>query len=218
LTKETETTFYMALMAAYTILLAKLSRSADIVVGSPITGRRNVELQHVIGVFVNMLAVRNKPEGDKRFIDFLLEVKEKVLASMENQDYPFDELVGRLGLQGDISRNPLFNVVLAMQNMRMGDIRCKNFNVSAYPLTYSISRFDLTLFAREADSEIKMGLEYSTELFRRSTAEKIAGQYIEILEQVLENHQVRIKDINLSHNLLTVSSEKRKSSRDTFNF
>ncbi|MCK4261381.1 MAG: amino acid adenylation domain-containing protein, partial [Halanaerobiales bacterium] len=110
-------TLFMTLLSTYNILLAKLSGQEDIIVGSPIAGRKHADLESIIGMFVNTLVFRNYPEGNKRFVDFLEEVKEKSLEAYQNQDYQFDMLVDQLNLERDLSRNPLFDVMFVVQNI-----------------------------------------------------------------------------------------------------
>jgi acyl carrier protein len=157
LAKETETTMFMVLLAAYYMLLWKYTGQEDIVVGSPITGRSHVDLQHIMGMFVNMLALRSRPRADKTVKEFLMEIKESVLLSMENQDYHFEELAVALGLQGNPGRNPLFDVVFAMNNHDFvnvanhdfGDADSGSLRISDYDVHQNVSRFDLLIGAFE---------------------------------------------------------------------
>ncbi|WP_305953973.1 condensation domain-containing protein, partial [Paenibacillus odorifer] len=89
---ETGSTLYMVLLAAYNVWLHKYTGQTDIVVGTPVSGRTHADTEPMIGMFVNTLALRNAPSGDKRFIDFVHEVKARTLAAFEHQDYPFEEL------------------------------------------------------------------------------------------------------------------------------
>ena len=229
LTGKTGTTLYMALLAAYNILLYKYTRQEDIIIGSPITGRRHADLQNIIGMFVNMLAVRSKPTADKTFRDFLLEVKETVIGAMENQDFQFDELVAKLALQVDKNRNPLFDVVLAMQNMVSGKQKNtdkknhRNDNgsmkdISRYRYELRKARFDLTLFVSENNEDISIALEYSTEIFKDSKAVNLIEHYIEILGQLVENYDIKLKDVVISHGLLTSKSNIPEVDGDVFDF
>ncbi|HLP58794.1 MAG TPA: condensation domain-containing protein, partial [Candidatus Deferrimicrobium sp.] len=113
---ETGTTLYMLLLALYTIFLSKLSNREDIVVGTPVAGRRHDDLEKIIGMFVNTLATRNYPAGEKMFRDFLAEVKEKTLKAFENQEYPYEDLVEKVTAIRDVSRNPLFDTMFVLQN------------------------------------------------------------------------------------------------------
>ncbi|MGM1050753.1 MAG: condensation domain-containing protein, partial [Bacillota bacterium] len=93
------------------ILLSKCTGQEDIIIGSPIAGRPHADLENIIGMFVNTLVMRNYPKSGKTYKGFLDEVKENSLRAYENQDYQFEELVDKLNLRRDISRNPLFDVM-----------------------------------------------------------------------------------------------------------
>ncbi|MCY9328177.1 condensation domain-containing protein, partial [Bacillus spizizenii] len=102
--EATGTTLYMILMAAYTILLSKYSGQEDIVVGTPVSGRSHMDVESVVGMFVNTLVIRNHPAGRKTFEDYLNEVKENMLNAYQNQDYPLEELIQHVHLLKDSSR------------------------------------------------------------------------------------------------------------------
>jgi hypothetical protein len=110
-------TLYMVLLAVFNVLLSRLSGQQDLVVGSPAAGRRHADLEKIIGMFVNTLALRNYPEGEKTFKEFLLEVKERTLEAVENQDYPFEELVEKVSIIRDAGRNPLFDVMFTFTDV-----------------------------------------------------------------------------------------------------
>ena len=215
LTEETGTTLFMVLLTVYNILVSCYSHQEDIVIGSPITGRRHADLHHIVGMFVNMLALRNQPARSKTFRGFLAEVKQNALEAYENQDYQFEQLIADLDLQGTVNRNPLFDVVFAMQKIDI-DIRedaagdskgIESLNFTPYPFKKNTTPFDLLMSAYERENAIEMNLNYSTYLFKRSTAEKITRHYTEILEQVVRNKDIKLQDIRLSHQLMELDSE-----------
>ncbi|MCU0289644.1 MAG: condensation domain-containing protein, partial [Acidobacteria bacterium] len=200
LAREAGVTLYMVLLAAYSILLSRYSRREDIVVGSPVTGRRHADLQAIIGIFVNMLAVRTRPLGHKTFVVFLQEVKEKVLAAIENQDYQFYELVAGLGLHGQTGKNPLFSVVLAMQNIDLEGPGEESKELIMVPREFdsNISRFDLLFNVMELEESIRITVEYSTNLFTAATVEGLIRHYSEVLEQVTENKGLKLNEIKIT--------------------
>ncbi|MCP4156333.1 MAG: hypothetical protein GY757_51950, partial [bacterium] len=114
--KQNETTLYMTILSIFTILLSKLSGQEDIIVGTPTAGRRHADLENIIGMFVNTLAMRNYPEGKKTFREFLREVKESTLKAFENQEYQFEDLVEGISVKRDTGRNPVFDVMLNLLN------------------------------------------------------------------------------------------------------
>ena len=211
LRKETESTMYMILLSAFNIMLSKYSGQEDIVVGSPIAGRSHAELQNIIGMFVNTLAMRNYPQGSKSFAEFLKEVKEVSLSAYENQNYQFEELVDKLKLRRDLSRNPLFDVMFAMQNMDNVEISIDELTLKPYNYASNISKFDLSLFAVEEDEEIKFEIEYCTKLFKKETIEIMIIHLKNILEEITKNINIKISEIEM------LSEEEKKTILSDFN-
>lgn len=192
-----EATLYMVMLAAYNILLTRYSGQEEIVVGSPIAGRPHADLENIIGMFVNTLAIKNYPKGSKMFSEFLNEVKEKCLKAYENQDFQFEELVDRLDIKRDLSRNPLFDTMFVMQNIDIGKMETDKLNFEPMEVQNSIAKFDLTFSAAENSSTISMSLEYCTKIFKRETAEKMAEHYLNILRQVTDTPDVKLSEIDI---------------------
>ena len=190
-------TLYMVLLAAYNILLSKYSGQEDIVVGSPIAGRRHADLEGVIGMFVNTLAMRNNPGSFKTFSQFLNEVKENALKAYANQDFQFEELVESLNLNRDLSRNPLFNTMFVLQNVEASELSIENLNFKPYEFDIKVSKFDLTLEAIQVNEKMVFTLEYCTKLFKKETIERLADHYKNILECVILNEEVKISEIDM---------------------
>ncbi|UCH95706.1 MAG: amino acid adenylation domain-containing protein, partial [Candidatus Aminicenantes bacterium] len=193
-------TLYMSLMSMFFLLLYKYTGQNDIVVGSGIMGRRHDNLLNIIGMFVNMLAIRSEPEGSKTCLEFLKEIKEKSIKAFENQDVQFESLVDLLQIQRDTSRNPLFDVTFVVQNFERArlEIKDKTFTVTDYD--NRSSKFDITLFVNqtgEAGNEISFTLEYSTVLFKRATIQRFAAHFLNIIARVGNNPGLRLDDIDI---------------------
>jgi len=175
-------------------------------------------LQNIAGMFVNILAVRNKPGRDKTFKEFLMEVKENVLAAMENQDYQFNELVNTLGLKRAAGKNPLFNVVFNMLNVDFKEINSGDLKAVPYELENKTTVFDLIFTAIQDKDVINIRIIYSIALYKRSKIEKLARRYTYILEQVLEDVDIKIGNIKISHDLLPAESRRQDESAEIFGF
>ncbi|WP_438431723.1 SDR family NAD(P)-dependent oxidoreductase [Gorillibacterium sp. sgz500922] len=197
LASGTGTTLYMVLLAAYNVLLHKYSAQEDLVVGSPISGRPIPELEHIAGACINMLAMRGKPAKTKVFSTFLEEMKEHVLQAFEHQDYPFDELINRLGLPRGRNRHPLFDTLFILQNVVVDNSSSELFHSRPSGHVYNLADYDLTMEAVEAGGCIRLNLEYCTKLFKQETAERLLSDYVGILEAVAECADVAIQDIEL---------------------
>ena len=201
---EQDTTLFMTLLAAYQILLAKYSHQEDIVVGTATTGRNHPQLNDIIGMFVNTIPLRNQPEGEKRFVDYLTEVKEKALWAFENQDFQFDSLVERLGLRRNSDRNPLFDVVFVLQHADIEPTQIGNLQITPEPFDKGAITFDLALNVFEKETNLSFEMEYCRALFKESTIARMMGHYQYILDQIVDNREIRINDIR------TVSREEEQ--------
>ncbi|WP_291571169.1 non-ribosomal peptide synthetase [Clostridium sp. UBA4548] len=198
LTKETGTTMHMALLSAFNILLSKYSGQEDIVIGTPIAGRPHADLQNIMGMFVNTLALRNKPEGNKKYIDFLKEVKENSLKAYENQSYQLEALVGKLDVRRDTSRNPLFDVMFNMvDTVTSEDIKLNDIILKQYNNKNKVSKFDLTLNALEIDEKLSFTIEYCSKLFKKETIERISSHYVKILDDIVGNKEIKLCEVDL---------------------
>jgi tyrocidine synthetase-3 len=208
LAEEWDVTMFMLLFAIFNVLLQRLSNQDDILVGTPVAGRRHADLESVIGMFVNTLVIRLFPEENLRFDKFLQRVKETTVAAFDNQDYQFEELVDRLEIKRDAARNPLFDVMFVMQNAReYGPARGNRHREDVG----GVSRFDITWSAREGSDGLTFGIEYCTKLFKPETIRRFMKYFQKIIHQVVENRSVRLGDISL------MDEEERSMLLERFN-
>lgn len=204
-------TLYMGLLAAYSVLLAKYSGQEDIVIGSPIAGRPHVDLERMVGMFVNTLALRSQPVMDKSFDRYLQEIKELSLKAYENQDYPFEMLVEKVGVKRDLSRNPLFDVLFTLQNMDRKEILLDKIRFIAFDYTASTARFDLSLTAFEVEERIELFFEYRTQLFTRATIERMVEHLLYLLEEIAAGPEKRLAELQI------LGREERQRLLDDYN-
>ncbi|MDZ5669805.1 non-ribosomal peptide synthetase [Bacillus stercoris] len=199
LARENGSTLYMVLLAAYTALLSRLSGQEDIIVGSPIAGRPHKDLEPILGMFVNTLALRTRPEGGKPFVQYLQEVRETALEAYEHQDYPFEELVDKLELTRDMSRNPLFDVMFVLQNMDQESLDLDELCLKpAANDGHQTSKFDLTLYAQEQPHGLlTFQMEFSTDLYKKKTIEKWLQYFINMLLSIIQDNKAVLGTINI---------------------
>ncbi|MCP4146660.1 MAG: AMP-binding protein, partial [bacterium] len=218
-TEEKNVTTYVLMLTLFSILLSKLSASEEIIIGTPVAGRRHADLEQVIGMFVNTLVLRNEPTAEKTVSTYLKEVKDRTLEAFENQDYPFEQLVEKIEINRDAGRNPLFDVMFAQQDnrpnqkqktqpaqksfIREGGRELENEN--------AISKFDLTMGATETADKLNVTLEYSTKLFKKETIKRYAGYFEGIVEKISQNPHQPIGSIEL------ISQEEKKQQLIEFN-
>ncbi len=215
-----DATLYIHMMTLFNILLHKYSGQEDIIVGGGIAGRPHEDLQNLIGMFVNMLPIRNQPQPHKTFREFLKEVRRNCINAFDNQDMQFEELVDRLNLERDPSRNPMLDVSIVVQNFEGSKEQSESLTFNPYKTQSEskTSKFDLTLYVYDLEDTLYFNMEYSTGLFRRETMEKIANHFIEIVNQVLEDQQIRLEDITISYELTDAKTNIFKEEESEFTF
>ncbi|OMF83967.1 non-ribosomal peptide synthetase [Paenibacillus sp. FSL R7-0273] len=194
---ETGATLYMVLLAAYNVWLHKYTRQTDIVVGTPVSGRTHGDTGPLIGMFVNTLALRNAPSGDKRFIDFVREVKERTLEAFEHQDYPFEELVEKLNVRHDRSRNPLFDTMLVLQNMEQSNLYLADIKVRSVEQDTAAAKMDLMMTVVETEQGLQLSLEYSRDLFNHETATRLLQGFSELIKGTATDSSAHIRKLKL---------------------
>ncbi len=203
LAAEERVTLYMVLLAIYNILLSKVSNKDDIIVGTPTVGRFHPDLDPIIGMFVNSLALRNFPATERTFKEFLHEVQNCTLGAFENQDYQFEDLVSKLAIKRDTSRNPLFDVMFTLNNI---DSKLEIPGLTLEPSfdESGTSKFDLDITAREKEDILLFSLQYDTKLFKEETIVRFIAYFKNIISSVLLDIGKKISDI-------TILSEEEKN-------
>ncbi|MCP5049042.1 MAG: amino acid adenylation domain-containing protein, partial [bacterium] len=182
--KEANATLYMTILAIVNVLLSKLGRQEDIIVGCPVAGRRHDDLQPIMGMFVNTLAIRNSPSGDKTFNQLLPKVKINTTAALDNQEYPFEDLVEQLSIRRDTGRNPLFDVMFDLQDP-MDDTRDPSKTADPVPTQYKhredVAKFDLSVSAAEVGERLRISFNYCTQLFKPETVDRMIGYFRKLI-------------------------------------
>ncbi|MCK8504202.1 non-ribosomal peptide synthase/polyketide synthase, partial [Myxococcus fulvus] len=176
---------FMVLLSALNVLLARYSGQDDIVVGSPIANRQRAELEGIIGFFVNTLALRTRTRMDMTFRELLTQVRESTLAAYEHQDVPFEKLVEELQPQRDLSRSPLFQAMLGLQTARAEGVPAgapRSLEVDS-----GTAKFDLSLLLVDTGDDIHGLLEFNTDLFDRSTAQRMGEHLTRLLASAVSD-------------------------------
>jgi surfactin family lipopeptide synthetase A len=184
---------FMTLLAAFQVLLYRCSGQSDIVVGSAISGRKLLELESMVGLFVNSLPLRLDLSGNPSFRQVLSQVREIVLEAYQNQDIPFEKLVQELRPPRDLSRNPLFQVFFSFRS-RVGEDT--SASISSEIISSETAKFDLSLTVEEFTHGMKAEIEYA-ELFRGERVIDLLKRLTLLLEGIAENADVRVDDIPL---------------------
>jgi surfactin family lipopeptide synthetase A len=218
LMKETNTTLYMVLLAVYNILLARYTGQEDIIVGTPAAGREHADFENVIGLFINALPMRNYPRGNNTFKEFLNEVKLNTINAYENQAYPFGNLMEKVTVTDDLSRNPIFETELLVQNMEMPEWDIKGLRFIPIESLYDATQVDIAIEAWESEERISFNLIYCTRLFKRVTMERFALFFKDILSTLLDNPDIELEEIKIARDLLPTQSKLYRETQMDFEF
>lgn len=197
LARRTGTTVNMLLMAVYNVLLSKYSGQHDLVIGTPVAGRSHADLEPLIGMFVNTIALRAYPEPGKSFADFLAEIKINTLQAYENQDYPFEELVESLAVKRDLSRNPLFDTLFICMEQAENSGQADELKFTPYAFETGVAKFDLTFEAILSSGGLEFLVNYATSLFSEDSIRKLAERFALLIDQILENPEVELGTLKL---------------------
>ncbi|HSN96720.1 MAG TPA: amino acid adenylation domain-containing protein, partial [Candidatus Nanopelagicales bacterium] len=199
-------TLFMTLFAAFAVLLSRHSGQGDICVGTPVAGRNRSEIEPLIGFFINTLVLRVDVSDDASFLDLLGRVRDEALGAYTHQDLPFEQMVDALGVTRDLSRNPLFQVMLSLENTPSQSISVSDLEMelvmAAEPGT---SKFDLTLFLQEVGEGLGGVFEYNVDLFDEATVARMAGHFEALLECIVAGPERRIRELSI----LPVSERRR---------
>ena len=190
-------TLFMTLLAAFKVLLMRYSGEPDIVVGAPIANRNRVEIEPLIGFFVNSLPLRSRLADEVggaalTFEALLEQVKQATLDAYRHQDVPFEKIIEALQPERNLSHSPLFQVVFNLVQSASVTLHLPGLRTETVEADYPIAKFDLTLTVVEEGSAaeytpLSAALEYNTDLFDRSTIERMAGHFLTLLHGIVGN-------------------------------
>ncbi|WP_028595418.1 non-ribosomal peptide synthetase [Paenibacillus assamensis] len=211
LAANTGSTLYMVLLTAYHLLLAGHSGQREIVIGTPVSGRTHADMHQMLGMFVNTLPIITVSHTDQTIRELLLQIKELVLASLEHQDYPFEELLHRLNVERDTARNPLFDTMFALQNMDEEDLKINGVEVTPLQIKADVAKCDLTLIGTQTPTGLVFELEYSTDLFQADTMERWAAHFQNLLRLIATYPDTALSDVDI------IPAEERKLLIHDFN-
>jgi len=225
LAADEELTLFILLLGIFKVMLTKVCRQEDIVVGINVAGRRHADLHQIIGFFVNQLVISSSPKKEKNFTGFLRELKRVVLKAFENQDYPFNQLVEQLEVKRKPGHNPLFDVLFVLNRQELEDYSENQEKTNGedetgdqYFYQNPTAKFDLTLACQENSENLFFSIEYAVSLFKEETMQRFIKYFKEITAIVLENRTIPIKDIQLTSPVVEIESSDFHQDLEEFEF
>ncbi|UII31895.1 amino acid adenylation domain-containing protein [Fulvivirga ulvae] len=191
--KEEQVTLFMVLIAAFKVLINKYTTVNDICVGIPLAGRRHSKLEHMIGFFVNTLALRSQVDASQSFKSFLKQIENVTLEAYANQDTPFEKVVEEVVGSRNSDNTPLFNIMFALQNTPdLAKIDLQGVEVEEIPLENRTAVFDFVFDLKEINEELKLEFRYCADLFKEDTVNRFISHYEKLLASIIENREQSI--------------------------
>jgi len=197
LCRERGVTLFMLLQVAVSILLSRYSQETDIVVGSPIAGRVHRDVEPLIGCFVNTLVLRGDLSGNPRLEELVAASRRMILDAYAHQHVPFEMLVEELKPKRSLSHNPLFQILLVLQNLEQGDAKLGGSHLEPLDGSLGIVKLDLELNALELDGNLSLAWWYKKELFHDATIERMAGHFEVLLTALVDRAGALVADLPL---------------------
>ncbi|NPC76705.1 non-ribosomal peptide synthase/polyketide synthase, partial [Pyxidicoccus fallax] len=190
-------TLFTVLMSAYAALLSRYSRQDDVVVGTPVAGRNRSELEGLVGLFVNTLALRTDLSGDPGFVELMGRVHDVALGAFAHQDVPFEKLVEALQPERKLSTSPLFQVMFTLQNAPLPPLDVPGLRLEARPVDSGTAQVDLMLLATELPEGLRVAAVYRTDLFEAPTVTRLLGHFQRLLEAIAAHPERRLSQLPL---------------------
>lgn len=203
LSHEENVTLFMTLMSAFTVLLYRTSNQTDLIVATGIANRKWVEIESLIGFFVNTLMLRVDLSGSPTFREVLERVRKVTLDAYAHQDVPLEKLVQELQIKRDPSRHPITQVALTLHNSPVPVLELSGLSMEPLEVDLGTAKFDLELFISEANDRLNCRLEYNADLFDAAGAARILRQFETLLDSIAAQPGARI-------NALELRSEREK--------
>ncbi|MCI0664966.1 MAG: condensation domain-containing protein, partial [Acidobacteria bacterium] len=210
LSRREGATLFMTLMAGWQALLHHYTGTDEIVVGTDDANRSEIEIEPLIGFFVNQLPIYTNLSGNPTFCEILRRVREIALGAYAHRDVPFDMLVEELKVMRSHRYSPLFQVKLTLQNQQLSLLELPNATRNSLPVVMGVSPIDLTLLFWEREEGLVGTINYSTDLFDETTIIWMMDCFVELLEKVVECPNVTLRDLDQMFNELEELKEARE--------
>jgi thioesterase domain-containing protein len=188
-------TFFMLSLAAFQVLLHRLTRQDDLYVGTITAGRSRVEMEQLIGRFINPLIIRNDLSGNPTFLTLLANVRERVLDALDNRDVPYERVVEALGFKKDPSRHPVFQVNFVHQRAFIRPLQLSSVTLTGIPSKSAGAIYDLYFFMVERAEGWRLSCEYNTDLYTAESVEEMLAHFRNILQGIAREPDRRLSEL-----------------------
>ncbi|OQP43590.1 hypothetical protein A4H97_33920 [Niastella yeongjuensis] len=216
LCRRHDVSLFMGLLSLVNLLLYRYTGQTDLIIGSPIAGRDHIDLEDQVGLYLNTLALRTTFRAEDTFEQLLAHARQVTLGAYEHQAYPFEKLVDDLNLQRDLSRSPLFDVMIILQNANIKTAQAKqqfgDIKVGSYlQAEHWVSKLDLTFDFTELEDGLQATIEYNSDLYQQHTATQWLDHLVQLTGAVLEKPAEVVSRVDY------LQPEEKKTLLETFN-
>jgi amino acid adenylation domain-containing protein len=202
-------TIFMTLMAAFQLFVSRCTGRDDIVVGTDLANRNRVELEQLVGFFVNLLPVRLNLGGDPTFVELLQRAAKSILEVYAHQDLPFEKLVEELKPERDLKRNPVVQILFVMQNTEQRALQLAGLSVEPFRLGNASSRFDLALFMSEGEKGLEALWRYNSDVFESTAIATFAATFEALLISIAANPLARVSTLAMKSSSESQANQTR---------
>lgn len=197
LSDNQQCTLNVTLLTVFKVLLYKYTMCSDVIVGIPLANRHYKDVQEIIGFFVNSAAIRTSIHPNESFIQVMKLVNDNMLEAIDNQDIPFEQIVKSLKISQDTTRHPIFQIMFVLEKANKQNLKLQELNIIQENISYDVAKFDITLRILESNSQLDCELQYATELISSQTAIQLSTHFLNILQEIINNPELKIADIVL---------------------
>ena len=187
----------MTLLAAFKVLLSCYTRQDDLLVGTPVANRNRLEIEGLIGFFVNALVLRTDLSGNPTFRELVRRVRRVCVDAYTHQDLPFERLVEELHIERDLSRNPLFQVMFVLQNAPLHAVELPGLSLNPVVADGGTTHFDLTLHIVDTEQGLITTAAYNSDLFEADTITRMLAHFQTLLEAITKDPDRHLSELSL---------------------
>jgi acyl carrier protein len=211
-------TLFMTMFAAFNVLLNRYTQQEDIILGTAIANRNRIETEHLIGLFVNMLALRIDISGDPTFLELLRRVRQVTLDAYAHQDLPLDKIIEELRPERKLEKSPLFQVAFGIQIAPLAPVSLPDLTLAPVDFDLESVKFDLTVWIAERGEQLSATWTYRTDLFEESAIKTMHRHFSALLRSVIEAPDARLSTLEMltPEEQIERTQKKRDLKRDNF--